>query len=137
MRPGQTGRPYRDVRQMLLCSYVMELVRRLSNKQVSISNPCLLWHHLSASTCGWYISACISMGTISLVDYSLPAILPHLCSDSFNSPHIGHISWEINNKPRVIGRNSMGKRLALISRNRVHIHELLLGHQANEESIRL
>ena len=60
----------------------------------------------------------------------------HLCSDSFNSPHVGHISWEINDKPRVIGRNSMGKRLALISRNRVHIHEILLGHQANEQTIR-
>ena len=112
----QTDR-YRDARQTLLCPYVMELVRRLSNKQVSISIPCLLWHHLSASTWGWYISACISMGIISLVDCSLPAILPHLCLDSFNSPHVGDISWEINDKPRVIGRNSMGKRLALISRN--------------------
>ena len=76
------------------------------------------------------------MGIISLVDCSLPAILPHLCSDSFNSPHVGHISWEINNKPRVTGRKSMGKRLALISRSRVHTHEILLGHQANEQTIR-
>ena len=75
MRPGPTRLPYRDARQTLLCSYVMELVRRLSNKQVSISNPCLLWHHLSASTWGRYILACLCMGITSLVDCSQPAIL--------------------------------------------------------------
>ena len=104
----QTDR-YRDARQTLLCPYVMELVRRLSNKQVSISIPCLLWHHLSASTWGRYILAYLPMGIISLVYCSLPAILSHsCCSESINSPHVGDICWEINDKPSCGGEKFNG-----------------------------
>ena len=91
---------------------------------------------LAVFACEYDILACLCMGITSLVDCSQPAIL----SACVLRASIHHMSatfpWEINDKPRVIGRNSMGKRLALISRNRVHIHEILLGYQTNKESIR-